>query len=131
MAFKSGDRFRSKDTGLEGFIEAVSFNSVFQYYEYYVRWDGFPNQTHIYICDQVDTIWEKIPNNTVPILSSGRKPSDLSFEDFRGVADWHAPEYDPTPAETKPNCNSGHTWVDVGFSFSKIVCKYCDLEKKG
>lgn len=121
--FRPGDRIRVKDGDQHaGLIEALSYNSMYGNWEYYVRWDNFPKTSYAYIADDSDQLWEKLNslNNSVD--------SDADMTGLYGTG---------MPAYVPPKLSNGkvdpmfcsHKWVDVGFHFTKIVCAHCDKEK--
>ncbi len=133
MSFQKGDRFRAKGTDATGLIESVSFNSIQQEQEYYVRWDHFPYKVHCYMADNVDDIWEKIAAQVgqlpTGILSNGPYVATLPDSPKDGhqveIGRWGPPE------EQKRDCDkNGHDWAiyDSGFTIYDY-CKVCDKKK--
>lgn len=67
--------------------------------------------------------------STVPLyMGTHSNPFTWKYEDGQ----WHAHETPTEPVDEKlqkqMKC-SPHKFVDVGFMHSRIVCKYCDIEK--
>lgn len=63
--FKVGDRIRSKYNGYTGIIEDINFNSLYQQYEYVVRWEAFTGFSKIgcYSQEEADDLWELDTSN--------------------------------------------------------------------
>ena len=116
MKFKAGDSFRVIENNLIGKIVGISFNSVYQQEEYVVKW---PNLSYeqTYPVDECDSIWELEPCPVVDVYM--KLPTALNHIEIK--IDMSGP--------VKVQCNGHHTWVDIGFQFTKQVCKYCDVEK--
>jgi len=55
---KAGDRFTCLSNNLRGLVVTTSNNSIYQYEEYVVIWDGWPNRQSCYEIDEVDHLWE-------------------------------------------------------------------------
>lgn len=125
--FESGDRFRVKERGHTGKVIRTmglfDANGNCVNGSYGVVWDSFPNSGICYydMSDVKDT-WEKVSDSQqigvdyVPANVNDRLPTGMY--PFIGIDPAFAP---------KPECD--HKWVEVGFTFSKIVCKHCDKEK--
>lgn len=132
--FQANDRFRVKDSGLEGTINAVSFNSIYQETEYYVTWDAFPEKGQCcHTASNVDSIWEKVTElkkaldaggyNGDPGIGYINQDPDI-LPRSRANPNWKwGDEY-----EVKKECD--HKWVEIGFMHTKMVCKHCDIEQK-
>lgn len=142
--FKKGDRFKYNSySGIQtGTINAVSFNSIQQEWEYYVTYDG-PLSYMGVVCHTVDSVgnlWEEIDkiadanDQSPPDLPIGLK----GFLDQQGIPEmvntdagdvtWQYKTIHLGPDYSKSGCD--HKWVDVGFSFTKVVCKHCNMEQK-
>lgn len=98
--FKAGDKFKAKDTGHTGTVQGVSYDYSSNTDDYRIEWDHVPG-VHYYQAHDVDTDWEKIIS-----LPTGASPYTWDY---------------------KVGCD--HEWVDVGFHFTKMVCKKCDKDK--
>lgn len=115
MKFQIGDNFRVIENGLLGQIIATSFNSMHQQSEYVVKWTHHAREES-YPVDECDPCWE-LESRTVYI----KIPQAIDFIMTDIKIDTSGP--------IKVQCNGHHTWVEVGFHFTKEVCKYCDIEK--
>lgn len=64
MKFKAGDRFQVKDSDIErgGIIIDTTFNSIYQEYEYVVKWDDFRSE-YSYPTNSCDSTWELVSSN--------------------------------------------------------------------
>jgi len=113
MKFQVGDEFRVIENGLTGKIVGTSFNSVFQQQEYVVKWPQHPREES-YPVDECDPCWE-LTSRTAYI----KVPQSIDF----------IPMDIKVSGPIKVECNGHHTWVEVGFHFTKEVCRYCDIEK--
>lgn len=113
--FVSGDRFLVSQSGAMGTVESLSYNALYGYTEYFVRWDSSPSHMGSFVAHEVDSLWEKIETD---LKNSGILPTGNY-----NVGSIYTEKEDY-------NCfRDGHAWVDVGFHFTKIVCKHCDKEK--
>lgn len=115
LKFKVGDKVTVVENGQKATVLGTSFNSVYQYYEYTVRWDH-DLRTCSYPADDVESIWElecpAIKTARARVLVDGVEvgfASDVSFT---------------FPQE----CD--HDWADYhGFSTSYKFCKKCDEKR--
>lgn len=130
--FQANDRFRVKDSGLEGTVNAVSFNSIYQETEYYVTWDAFPEKGQCcYTASNADSIWEKMADLQKALEAGNYTGADPGpgyanqDPDFLPPGQKANPWFDPS---VKKACE--HKWVEVGFHRTIMVCKYCDIEQK-
>lgn len=94
-------------------------------HEYVVFWDhmSVPKQPFVYEAVEAERIWS-------PVLAPGQTyqgqwqnlsmSQDINPTDFLGVPKLNS-------ENSTQECN--HEFVDVGFHWSKIVCKHCDKEK--
>lgn len=124
--FQPNDQFEVKENGLRGLISAVSFNSIHQEEEYYVIWDAFPDKGEIcYMAADVGDLWAKIgeiadaTEDWNGYLPNGVYKVDESYSE-------KCKKVEPEGMKTK-ECE--HKWVEVGFTHTKEVCKFCDTEK--
>ena len=105
--FQKGDRFRVKKNGFTGTVDCIDYNSTYGENDIYVQWDHFlPNKLNMYSERDAMLDWDKIENS----LPRGFTINEAAFGD------------------TAKECL--HSWIEVGFMFSKVVCKNCDMEKK-
>lgn len=118
MKFKPGDRFYVKENGLKGMIVTTSFNSIHQVSEYIVLWES-RSQEESYSIDDCDPLWEMDKQCPMVQAVTMRLPQALDS----------IPIIINTSGPIKVVCNGHHTWVEVGFHFTKMVCKYCDTEQ--
>lgn len=114
-AFEIGDIFESIESGLRGKIKAISFNSIHQVNEYVVNWDSDPSRDWSYPCEECDSAW-RLVSRTFYLKST-------QAIDF-------VPIKIDTSGPVKVQCNGHHSWIEVGFNFTKEVCRHCDQEKK-
>jgi len=123
MKFQVGDRFKVKDEfselGMTGLISGTSFNSIYQRDEYVVRWDNSPLSENTYSTDECDRMWD----HECPVVGF-RASQGIDFIPMSitiGGIDY---------TKEQIMCNAyNHDWVEVGFHFTKTVCKRCDVEK--
>ncbi len=113
MKFQAGDSFEVKENSLKGTIKGICFNSILQCTDYVVQWEGRQTE-ETYPVDECDPIWELTSRNIFI-----KVPQALDF----------IPITIDTSGPITVNCNGHHTWVEVGFHFTKMVCKYCDVEQ--
>lgn len=107
--FKKGDRFKVKKNDLTGTIEDVCYNPTYGEYDYSVSWDHMLPH-HLYSYSERDGLldWDKIQDSPHSL------PKGLTINEVGDVV--------------REGCE--HKWVDVGFSYSKMVCKTCNAEQK-
>lgn len=103
MKFKTGDYFEVPSNGQRGLIRGISFNSIHSYAEYIVEWDSRPGFESSYLVEDGDALWEFI-TGPAPFY-----PHNAHFK------------------EKTRDLPCTHEWVDVGFQFSRLVCKKCNL----
>lgn len=103
--FKAGDRIRVIDNDKTGEILEVDYDWITHQDEYTVIWDAFMHTgSCIYPSRAADVAWElETPRSGVTRLSAG--------------------------SNSIMNQGCQHEWVDIGFNFSKIICKKCDIAK--
>ena len=134
MGFQANDRFRVKENGLEGIVNAVSFNSIYQETEYYVTWDSFPNKGQVcYMATDVDSIWEKMAKLKEALEAAEPNRGYVSQDGDT----YHLPNGGTLIGMNRPSNENttskqlcDHKWVEVGFHHTKVVCKFCDVEQK-
>lgn len=122
MKFKVGDRFKVKEEYSElqmtGTVTGTSFNSIHQTDEYVVLWDTNRTVPETYSVDECDRMW----NYECPVVTI-RASHGIDFLVTNITID--------TVGPVKIQCNGHHQWVEVGFHFTKEVCKHCDVERGG
>lgn len=133
MKFEKNDRFRVKESELEGTVVGTSFNSIYQEDEVYVVWDNFPDKGQcFYSATGLDSMWEKIGKiKDAQVLSSQIQNSDGNDDGMHGYVNQ---DYLPrgagpgefTKEESKKGCE--HKRVDAGFTHSKFVCFHCGID---
>ncbi len=137
--FKAGDRFETSK-GHVGTIIKIGWNSILGEDEYVVTWDHMPQSGECsYISSEAESDWKPIRKVVVgskAVLKFRGQPFGFAeVKDFK--IDYPAgsiEEITEHPKEVSFECSvvrngCNHEWVDVGFSYSKMVCKKCDKEK--
>jgi hypothetical protein len=119
MKFSVGDRIRVISNGSLGKIIATDFDITTRQPEYVVLWES--GKTNQYPTDDCDRIWELDPQAPLP-------------QGWGATQGWHGTDFSLMGKEDKGGkqaaCNYfDHEWVDVGFSFTKLVCKKCNVDK--
>lgn len=119
-----GDRFQVKENGLRGTIDATDscYDFEEEIHEYHVVWDHTPGRSHSYMHHEVKDLWEKLDAiASQQQVGIDYAPADTNDRLPRG-------SYGVMPGEAvKKECE--HRWVEVGFTRTKTVCYYCDMEK--
>lgn len=122
MLFDIGDRILVPSNGFTAVIVAISYSTATGH-EYRVIWDHTPNAEYSYIASDVDNQWQLLGKNyfhaNVVTLPAGVEYIPLEVKIDSSIE----------ANSIKVQCNGHHTWIDVGFHHSKMVCKYCDQEK--
>jgi len=112
--FQPGDTYEAIETGAQGTIKAISFNSILQQEEYVIEWSDRPGQEWSYACEECDPDW-RLLSRTAYVKSN------QPINNFEIKINSNGP--------FKVECNGHHHWIEVGFNFTKQVCKHCDQEK--
>lgn len=113
--FQAGDTFIAVVTGVQGKVKAVSFNSIHQVEEYIVQWRDRPGEEFAYSCEECDSEWRLLQRPPQYVGWMAQDSHDIKIQ---------------TGGPVKVQCNGHHHWIEIGFNFTKEVCKYCDTEKK-
>ena len=122
MKFKQGDRFKVKDEyselGMTGTVTGTSFNSIYQRDEYVVLWDTNKLSPETYSMEECDRMW----NHECPVVGQvDSRPYWIKEM---------AKESAAKPETSTVMCQAyGHEWIEVGFQFTKTICKRCDVSK--
>lgn len=115
MKFQKHDIFRVSQNGLQGEIVDISFNSIHQENEYIVKWDHH-GRYESYPTNECDPVWELVSRTSYIKGNQSIEFTPIEITMSNSV---------------KVECNGYHTWIDVGFHFTKEVCKHCNVEKHG
>jgi hypothetical protein len=125
MKFTPGERFFVIENGLKGTV--VGFEHLDGKDWYYVDWDESKSGVQLYEVSECDPIWE----HECPVVQSQWRRVGNTIEIT--VKSPQPIEFIPIEidmSKLKVECNGHHTWVNVGFHFTKEVCRYCDVERK-
>lgn len=105
--FQEGDGFECEslsdsDVKRRGTIKSITYNSIFQDWEYVAEWDGFPGKEFCYECVSADKLWEK-------------SDIKLSFSNAEEIA--------------KNNKTCDHHWaLYTGFTEEYQYCTKCGVK---
>ena len=126
MKFNTGDRFKVIASGLRGRIANAGFCSIFRLEEYTVVWDSSPHMRTVYLANDCDDLWDF---DVCPVIETNLpQGNDPFFRMYGGDQEDRSTPKAQAPEEE--NCHiHGHKWVEVGFHFTKTICKRCDKEQ--
>ena len=136
MKFEVGDRVREINGPYAGVIEAISFNGVYQVYEYVVRWDDGGLSSYEEASGDTLLALDNVTIQLPPGVSGyshtfhrGHPDPDGAKRNLDSMASMFGVPMDAPPSEaSKQGCQ--HKWVEVGFMHTKTVCYHCDQEKR-
>lgn len=118
MKFHPGDCFQSNDTKACGQVIRTSYNSMHRSSEYIVVWDHSPTKEHAYNSDDVDLVWEHLPQ-----VSSGPYMIQLP----RAVDQINL---NITIDTSGARAGCGHSWKTYNSGFQCFeYCEHCNEEK--
>lgn len=127
----TGDRVVEVTSRYMGVVENVSFNSIFQENEYFIRWDdgGLSMFTELEAEHKLAKDNGQGHAMTLPpgfqfkVPTSGWHNVSVNLSD---LSIGSPISHDPT--DKSKSCD--HKWVEVGFTHTKMVCYHCDQEQK-
>jgi hypothetical protein len=125
--FWKNDRFVVSDSGLEGTVRDVSFNSIKQEDEYIVEWDSQPGRLCGYSVIDVEPIWNYYPIKTKPLTGSPKiSINGVSIEPMKTVSLSFYPKN--IPLDNTIVC--AHAWKNSTSEPGKTQwCSLCDARK--
>lgn len=130
--FIPGDRIRT-DIGAEATVVSISHIRTGPFTEdaeYGVIWDHWQHKgICTYMGSSIQDMWELIDQ----IKDAADAGNILGADPGAGYVnqDGNLPVgmYGMLPGEATSKKDCDHKWVEVGFTFTKIVCYHCDKEK--